>query len=161
VPESEKDDEEEHEAPTRIVEDGDEGHENDGDQEDHAAPFPEKGVGDMTAVQLSNGEKVEGGDEETYPSGISNGMEDHVVGFRNLAQHDPLKEGEKEGVCQAECSFPDLRGWNDLGKSQADDNGRDAETETRQGSSGTGIEKRFPRGDRAFHTDDGTQGPEG
>jgi hypothetical protein len=50
VSEAEEDDKDEQEKPSRVIENGDEGHEGNADQEDNSA-FPSKeGIGNVTSV---------------------------------------------------------------------------------------------------------------
>lgn len=76
--ESEEDHQDEHQDPSRVIKNRDETHASNGDEEDGPAPSSEKGIGDMSSVQLSNWKKVEGGDKEANPSGIPDRMEHHV-----------------------------------------------------------------------------------
>jgi hypothetical protein len=50
VSEAEEDDEDEQEKPSRIVKDGDEGHDCDGDEKDSSAPSPKKGIDNVASV---------------------------------------------------------------------------------------------------------------
>ena len=50
VSEAEEDDEDEQEKPSRIVKDGDEGHDCDGDEKDSSAPSPKEGIGNVASV---------------------------------------------------------------------------------------------------------------
>lgn len=116
MPEAEEDHQDEHENPSRIVEDGDETHDRDGDEEDGAAPSSEEGIGDMSSIQLSHRKEVKGGDEEADPPGISDGMKHHINIFGNLSQDQSLDEGEEKWVCQTDRSFLNLGGRNQYGK---------------------------------------------
>lgn len=110
MPEAEEDHQDEQENPSRIVEDRDETHDSDGDEEDGAALSSEKGIGDMSSIQLSHGKEVEGGDKEADPSGISDGMKHHINIFGNLSHDQSLDEGEEKRVCQADRPFFNLGG---------------------------------------------------
>lgn len=114
--EPKEDHQDEHENPSRIVEDGDETHDCDGDEENGAAPLSEEGIGDMSPIQLSHRKEVEGGDKEADPSGISDGMKHHINIFGNLSQDQSLDEGEKKRVCQTDRPFLNLGGRNQCGK---------------------------------------------
>ena len=48
--EAEEDDEDEQEEPSRIVKDGDEGHDSDGDEKNSSAPSPKEGIGNVASV---------------------------------------------------------------------------------------------------------------
>ena len=48
--EAKEDDEDEQEEPSRIVKDGDEGHDSDGDKKNSSAPSPKEGVGNVSSV---------------------------------------------------------------------------------------------------------------
>ncbi len=50
VTESKKDDQDEQQKPSGVVEDGDEGHDSDGDEEDHSTLTPKEGINDVTSV---------------------------------------------------------------------------------------------------------------
>ncbi len=92
VAETKEDHEDEQENPSGIVEDRDKTHDCNGDEEDGAAPFSEEGIGDVAPVQLSHRNQIEGGDEETDPSGISDRMEQNIKAFRNLSHHQFLNK---------------------------------------------------------------------
>lgn len=114
VLETEKDDEDEQEKPSRIVENGDKGHNDNCGEENDAASAAEKGICDMPAIELTDGKKIEGGDKETHPSRITDRMQDDIVVVRHLSQYQSLEETEKERIRQANCPFPELRDRNDL-----------------------------------------------
>jgi hypothetical protein len=50
MPESEKDDEDEKEEPSRIVKYGDKGHHGNSNEEDNPAPFPEESISDVASI---------------------------------------------------------------------------------------------------------------
>lgn len=112
MPEAKEDHQDEHEHPSRIMENGDETHDSNGDEENGTAPSSEKGIGDMSSIQLSHREEVEGGDKEADPSSISNGMKHHINVLRNLSKNQSLDDGEEIRICQTERSLLDLSSWN-------------------------------------------------
>jgi hypothetical protein len=50
VSEAKEDDEDEQEEPSRIVKDGDEGHDSDGDEKNSSTPSPKEGIGNVASV---------------------------------------------------------------------------------------------------------------
>jgi len=108
VTEAKEDHQDEHEEPSRIVEDRDKSHGCNGDEEDGTALSSKEGVGNMPSIQLSHWKEVEGGYEEANPSGISNGMKHHINILRNLSKNQSLDDGEEIRICQTERSLLDL-----------------------------------------------------
>lgn len=85
--ETEEDEENKKEKPSWIVEYGNEGHDNDGDEENNSTSPSEKGIGNVASVQLSDRKEVEGSDKKANPSCIPYGMKKDIIIFRNLT-HD-------------------------------------------------------------------------
>ena len=50
MPETEEDEEDEKEKPSRVIEDGNEGHDDDGNEEDDPTPSPKKGIGNVASI---------------------------------------------------------------------------------------------------------------
>jgi len=50
MPEAEEDNEDEQEKPSRVVENGNEGHDSDSDDEDGSAPLSKEGIGNVASV---------------------------------------------------------------------------------------------------------------
>jgi hypothetical protein len=116
MPKTEEDDEDEQEKPSGIVENGDKGHHRNGDEEDGFTPFPKESIGNMASVKLPDRKKIEGRDEKTHPSGITDGVKKDIMILRNRTDDQPLNEREKDRVSQPESPFLDLRRRNDLRK---------------------------------------------
>jgi hypothetical protein len=114
--EAEEDDEDEEEEPPRIIKYGDEGHDSNSDEKNSSAPPSKEGIGNMASVQLANRKKIEGGDKESNPSGITDRMEKNIKIFRNLTHDQTLNEREKEGISKAERSLFKMRCRNRLGE---------------------------------------------
>ena len=95
MPESKNDEEDDKNKPSRIVKDGNKGHDGNGDKEDNPALPAKKGIGDVAPIELSDREEVEGSDKKAHPPRISDGMEDDVVSLRNLTNDDSLNERKK------------------------------------------------------------------
>jgi hypothetical protein len=92
---SKEDEENKKQDPTRVVEYGNEGHDNYGNEEYKTAFLSKEGIGNVTSVQLPDRQEVEGRYEKTHPSCITDGMKKNVIIFRNLTHHDTLDQREK------------------------------------------------------------------
>jgi hypothetical protein len=91
---SEEDEENKKQDPTWVVEYGNEGHDNYGNEEYETTLLSKEGIGDVASVQLPDRQEVEGRYEETHPSRIANGMKKNVIIFRNLTHYQMLDKGE-------------------------------------------------------------------
>ena len=98
MPKTEKNDEDEQEKPSGVVENGDKGHHRNGDEKDGFTLFPKESIGDMAPVELSDGEKIESCYKETHPSGITYGMKKNIMILRNRTDDQPLNEREKNRI---------------------------------------------------------------
>lgn len=77
-------------------------HSHKGDAGDDVMIAPEEGIGDMSPVQLTDGDEVDGGDPQTDPGGVSHRMEleplfrrEHPVNGIScqLEEYPPTKKG--------------------------------------------------------------------
>ena len=87
MPEAKEDKENKKEKPARVIEEGDEGHDDDGNKEDDPAPSAKESIGNVASIELSDRQKVEGSHEKPNPSRISDGMKKDIMIFCNLP-HD-------------------------------------------------------------------------
>jgi hypothetical protein len=156
---SEDDEEDDKSQPSGVIEYSENGHEENDCPKDPAALPAKKGIYDMTTVQLSDGDKIEGRDEKADPARISGRMKDHVVTGRNPAEHEPLEDLKQERITELYEAHPfgdPLYG----GKFNPENNEWHRHEESAQGTGNADIEKGILIDDDTFHLDDGAEGSE-
>ena len=94
MPETEQNKEDEKQKPSGVVEEGDIGHHGNRNKEYDPALPSKKSIGDMTTIQLSNRQEIEGGHKKAHPPRISNRMEKDIMIWGDLAHHQALNHGE-------------------------------------------------------------------
>jgi hypothetical protein len=97
---TDKKEEDYQQEPSEIVDEAYERDTQEGQAKDDLAMGTEEGVYDVSTVELSCGQEVEGGDKEPHPSSIGDRVKDDISTRRQGPQGYPLQEREEGGIPQ-------------------------------------------------------------